>query len=156
MVFPQEREQGLPPLVELPLSVCRKILQLEAQIAPELENPENVLDGAPELEPPHTYRMHPEYTEEKWSLILKKTDDVRVNQLITLMKTSNVPQDMFCQILGTFFRSAPLKNIHSIPRPLTEYTVEEMENGLQHHFDKRQDHDSNVGINSITNILMKI
>lgn len=137
-------------------SVRRKILELESLIAPELDDPRNVVGDILGSDVLPFYQECPQYIEEKWSLILQKSDNLRVKQLIALMEISNIPQDTFCKILGSFSDIASMKNINLIARPLNEFQLEDIENGLQHHFDISGHCDSNVAIKSITHVLMKI
>lgn len=151
----QEREQGESPVYEIPLSIRRKCMELEAAIAPELEDPENVITEQDNLIPARCYKEYPFYTEIKWKLILKKTDDVRVKRLIALMKKSKVPKDNFCKTMGEFI-AQPTQNINLVARPLSKFTPEEVKSSLKLYFDAKVQQDSKIAIKSITHVLMKV
>lgn len=154
MFFLQEQEQGTKPVMEPMLSIRRKILALESVIAPELKDPQKVLDESCDPAPVLKYQYFPHFVEQKWLLILQKHDNPRVKQLIQLMETAHIPQEIFCKILAEF-SVVPLKNINLHARLLGVFTPDEIEYCLQRHFSVECPYDLNLVIKSVTHVLMK-
>lgn len=142
-------------MAELPMSIRRKMLELENLIAPEMKNPLSVFDNLVELKKPFSYEVHSEYIEAKWLLILQKKDNPHVKQLIALMKAADVPQDVFIKSLSSYSFVLP-EDIYIRARPLSEFKVEEIKSCLELQLGLLYDSpDLNLAIKAITHVLMK-
>lgn len=130
------------------------MLALEILIAPELEDPKTVWDEASDPDPILAYQYYPEFIQQKWSLILQKSDNLRVKKLIDLMAEANVSQDTFLNTLGKF-SYVPLKNINHHSRPVSTFTTEQIEYCLERHFSLEPLEDMDSAIKSITHVLLK-